>query len=224
MCRESQDEFDRRGRPIAGNGSRSRPNDAFGTDRGAGVGVGVLVATVALRDQPVLPPAAVAGGLVDDDEAPVDIDLHAQKAVFDRGVAVRADRWRRGRDHRREAKPVRTNARRASVDRHNRVAGPRQRVPEHRPGPRPGEPLEQPARERCPALADIFEAWRHIDVVDRVDRAAADRVVRVVLQEHSPEIAELVASGATGERVERLAPLEEEPLAGDVLLFDPHAR
>src|SRR5207244_10066359 len=117
-----------------------------------------------------------------------------------------------------------SNAREASVDRYDGFARPRQRIPEHRYGALPCEPLEEPSRE-CPAtLTDVFEAGRHIDVVDRIDRAAADRVVRVVLQEHPPEVAELVASGATGERVERLAPLEKEPLAGDVLLFDPHAR
>ena len=48
--------------------------------------------------------------------------------------------------------------------------------------------------------------------------------MRVVLQEHAPQVAKLVACGAAGERIERLALLEENALAGDVLLLDPYAR
>ena len=48
--------------------------------------------------------------------------------------------------------------------------------------------------------------------------------MRVVLQQRAPERPHLVPRGATRERVERLAPLEQEALARHVLLFDPYAR
>ena len=222
--RKAQNELDRGGRAIAGHRRGARPGNALRSDGRPGVGIGVFVPTITLGYQPVLAPATFRGRLVDDEEAPVGLDLHAQETVLDRGAAVGAYRRHRGRDHGREAQPAGSNAREASVDRYDGFARPRQRIPEHRYGALPCEPLEEPGRE-CPAtLTDVFEAGRHIDVVDRIDRAAADRVVRVVLQEHPPEVAQVVARRAAGERVERLAPLEEKALARHVLLLDPDAR
>src|SRR5438552_3582509 len=43
----------------------------------------------------------------------------------------------------------------------------------------------------------------------------------MVLEQHPPELAELVARPTAGERVERLAALDKKPLTGNVLLFDP---
>ena len=108
-----------------------------------------------------------------------------------------------------------------SVDRDDRVACPGKGIPDHRHAARAGELAEEPAREGFATAVNEGEAWRHIDVVHRVDRAAADRIVRVVLQQHPPELAELVARATAGERVERLAALDKKPLTGNVLLFDP---
>jgi len=71
---------------------------------------------------------------------------------------------------------------------------------------------------------DAREAWSHVEVVHRVDRATADRVVRMVLEQGPPERPQGVAGTAAAERVERLAALEEQPLACGVLLLDPGAR
>src|SRR5439155_21069606 len=83
-------------------------------------------------------------------------------------------------------------------------------------------PLQR-RRERRAVDGHPIEPGAHVDVVDVVDRAAADRVVRVVLQQGPPQRAELVALVAAGDRVERLAALEEEALAPRVLLLDPDA-
>ena len=46
----------------------------------------------------------------------------------------------------------------------------------------------------------------------------------MVLKERAPQSAQFIARGAAGECVERLAALDQQPFAGDVLLLDPHAR
>src|SRR4029077_14333047 len=72
--------------------------------------------------------------------------------------------------------------------------------------------------------ADAREPRAHVDVVDGVDGAPADRVVRMVLEQRPPERPQGLAVRATAERVERLAALPGQPFARWLLLFEPHAR
>src|SRR2546428_12617861 len=105
--RGTQDELDRRSRPVAGRGRGARTGHAFRSDSRPGVGIGVFVAAVALGDEPVLAPAPLSGALVDDVEASVGLDLHAHEAVLDRRLTVRLDSGLalRGR-RRRESEPA----------------------------------------------------------------------------------------------------------------------
>src|SRR2546425_11537391 len=100
----------------------------------------------------------------------------------------------------------------------------RSRIPEHGYVPDARKPCRESGSKRLTALTHVREPGRHVDLVNGVDGTSADGIVRMVLQEHSPKLAELVARGAAGERIERLATLEEQALTSDVLLFDPHTR
>jgi len=119
---KTKDEVHRRGRAVAGDRGCARSRQTFRPHGRPGVGVRVLVAAVALGDEPVLARAALSGGLVDDEEAAVGLDLHAHEAVLDRGVAIRLDGGspiRRG--DRRETQAAQTHAGRPLIDRHDRV-------------------------------------------------------------------------------------------------------
>ncbi len=95
----------------------------------------------------------------------------------------------------------------------DRVPLPRHGAPHHGRLSGRYELASKTSGERFAVGPDAQEARRHVHVVHGIDRAAADRVVRMVLQERAPERAHLVARGAARERVERLAALEQQPFA-----------
>src|SRR5205823_14712411 len=80
-----------------------------------------------------------------------------------------------------------------------------------------GELADQPVA----AGSDVGEAGPHVEVVHVVDRTATDRIVRMVLQQGPPQGAQGFAGTAAAERVQRLAALQEQSLAGGILLLDP---
>ena len=138
-------------------------------------------------------------------------------AVLGRAHSRAAAAFRRGRAERDAAHP-----RRRAGDIDDGVARPREVVPHDRRHAVAEKALLERRGERAAVDADPVEARLHVDVVHRVDGTAADRIVRMVLQQRAPQRADVVDVLTTGEGIERLAPLEEQPLADDVLLLDPH--
>src|SRR2546428_1755114 len=124
--------------------------------------MGLLVPRVAAGGEPVLDPAALARGLVDDHEARIGRDLHAQGLVLDDAVAGRGHSPTRPREG-ADAEPKGAYPREASLHVDHRVARPRKRIPDHRRIARAGKPAHELRGERCAAFLTRGEAWRHVE-------------------------------------------------------------
>src|SRR5581483_8208217 len=193
-------------------------------DRRTGIGVGVFVAAVAVVDEDVVRARAPAGGEIGHVERAIRRDLHAERLVLDDAVAARTHARALRADRRGRAEAGAPDGGRHAVEIDDGHARPGQVAPDQLPRALAEHATLERRGERLTIGPHAREPGRHVDVVDVVDGAATDRVVRMVLEQRAPQAADLVARRTAGKRVQRLAPLEQQPLAYGVLLLDPHAR
>src|SRR5207302_10180536 len=156
----------------------------------AGVRIRVLIAAVAFRDQRVEPPAAPPGRTIDHEKASVRLDLHPQVLVLDRGVAVGAEASRHALE-RHDADTDGAHTHGNAIDLDDRLALVWQGVPHHRGASLADDAPEQTIRECRPVLAPEREPRSPVDVVDRVEGAAAYRNVEVDVEESAPHHMEI---------------------------------